>query len=115
PGSLPPGVERIDPATFRQHQTEEAQALSRQTNDLRRQLFKPDGGVPPQQYEVLLRPLARRLFLSTRFPEVLQNRLHGKSGARAGIRTRGAGSGGARRPSPAEGPVASATGKRKDG
>jgi beta-lactamase regulating signal transducer with metallopeptidase domain len=77
PGGAPPEV--MDPAAFRQHLTEEAQALSRQVNDLRRQLFKPDGGVPPEQYEALLRPLARRLFLSTRFQEALENRLHGEN------------------------------------
>jgi beta-lactamase regulating signal transducer with metallopeptidase domain len=77
PGGAPP--EMMDPAAFRQHLTEEARALSRQVNDLRRQLFKPEGGVPPEQYEALLRPLARRLFLSTRFQEALENRLHGEN------------------------------------
>ena len=35
-------------------------------------------GVRPEQYEALLRPLARRLFLSTRFQGVLENRLRVK-------------------------------------
>jgi len=78
-GDLPPGVERIDPVAFRQRQAEEAQALSRQINDLRRRLFKPDGRVPPEQYEALLCPLAQRLFLSTRFQEAVEKWPAGKN------------------------------------
>jgi len=72
-------VELLDPREFRQQQTEDAQRLSRQINDLRRQLFQPQGSAPLGQYEELLRPLARRLFLSPRFQEALEKRLEGKN------------------------------------
>jgi hypothetical protein len=75
---LPPGAAVLDEAAFREHLTGEVQALSAQVTDLRRQLFNPAGGVPPEQYEALLRPLARRLFLSPRFQQAVENRLRVK-------------------------------------
>lgn len=75
---LPPGAEVLDEAGFREHLAGEARELSAQVNDLRRQLFNPQGAVALDQYEALLRPLARRLFLSPRFQQALENRLKGK-------------------------------------
>jgi len=75
---LPPGIEVMDEDAFRQRMADEARVLSGQVNDLRRRLFNPEGSVRPEQYEALLRPLARRLFLSTRFQGVLENRLRVK-------------------------------------
>lgn len=82
PPPLPPGAgqpEVLDAAAFRQHLTDRAQTLSKQVADLRRQLFSADGGVSPEQYETLLRPLARRLFLSPRFQQAIENRLRVKN------------------------------------
>jgi beta-lactamase regulating signal transducer with metallopeptidase domain len=78
-GNLPPRAKVLDAAGFRQHLADRAQALSGQVQDLRRRVFSPDGAVPPEQYEALLQPLARRLFLSTRLQEALENRLKVKS------------------------------------
>ena len=75
---LPPGAEVLDEAGFREHLAGEARELSGQITDLRRQLFNPQGAVAPELYESLLRPLARRLFLSPRFQQALENRLKGK-------------------------------------
>jgi len=78
---LPPGVtgpEVMDAAAFRQHLAEETQALSKEVASLRHQLFSPEGTVSPDQYQALLRPLARRLFLSPRFQQAVENRLHVK-------------------------------------
>jgi hypothetical protein len=79
---LPPGAtgpEVLDAAAFREHLAQETQALSKEVASLRRQLFSADGNVPPDQYEALLRPLARRLFLSPRFQQAVENRLHVKN------------------------------------
>lgn len=82
PPPLPPGVvesEVLDAEGFRKHLADQTQALTLQVSDLRRQLFTADENVSPEQYQALLQPLARRLFLSPRLQQAVENRLHIKN------------------------------------